>query len=56
MCSSDLRHPVALVLRVGGVREPLAEGVVRVVQRPRQLAEGGEVHRLAVEAVLAGRG
>ena len=45
------RHPVALVLRVGGVRELLAEGVGAVVHRPRELVDGRDVERLAEDRV-----
>ncbi len=45
---------MALVLAVGRVREPLAEGVGRVVERPGELAVVGEVERLTEERVPRG--
>ena len=45
-------HAVALVLRVGGVRELLPERVVRVVERAHQRRVERDVHRLEPVAVL----
>ena len=43
-----------LVLAVGGVRELLLEGVVRVAQRAGQLGERGEHQRLCQSGTLPG--